>query len=100
MHLPYLYSRMSSQMRKNNLDTFHLRKYKFKKLNLPFSFKDFISEFVYFNFQDAKAFGWELPDLSSLKISWPALVEAVQNHVKSVNWVTRVMLRDKYVFYL
>ncbi|KAL1140450.1 hypothetical protein AAG570_000382, partial [Ranatra chinensis] len=49
---------------------------------------------------DAKAFGWEIPDPSSIKINWPHLVESVQNHVKSVNWVTRVMLRDKKVDYI
>jgi len=50
---------------------------------------------------DAKCFGWEtLPEKSEAKINWPTLVEVVQNHVKSVNWVTRVMLRDKKVEYV
>ena len=30
-------------------------------------------------------------------LSWSALRQAVQDHIKSVNWVTRVQLRDKYV---
>lgn len=35
-----------------------------------------------------------------MKNNWTALTEAVQNHVKSVNWVTRVDLRDKKVEYV
>uniref|UniRef100_T1GKJ8 FAD/NAD(P)-binding domain-containing protein n=1 Tax=Megaselia scalaris TaxID=36166 RepID=T1GKJ8_MEGSC len=31
---------------------------------------------------------------------WNKLVESVQNHIKSVNWVTRVDLRDKKVEYI
>lgn len=49
---------------------------------------------------DAKEFGWQLPDPATIKIDWSRLVEAVQNHVKSVNWVTRVELRDKKVEYI
>lgn len=49
---------------------------------------------------DAKEFGWEIPDPNTIKIDWSRLVEAVQNHVKSVNWTTRVMLRDKKVEYI
>ncbi|KAF5284339.1 hypothetical protein FQA39_LY04632 [Lamprigera yunnana] len=48
---------------------------------------------------DAKAYGWQL-DPSSIQNSWSALTEAVQNHIKSVNWVTRVELRDKKVEYI
>lgn len=46
------------------------------------------------------AYGWEIPSVDAIKPDWKALVQAVQNHVKSVNWVTRVDLRDKYVLYL
>lgn len=35
-----------------------------------------------------------------MKIDWEALKTAVQNHVKSVNWVTRVELRTKLVVFL
>lgn len=49
---------------------------------------------------DAKEFGWDLPDRDSIKIDWTKLVQAVQNHVRSVNWTTRVMLRDKKVEYI
>uniref|UniRef100_A0A1B6BXA1 thioredoxin-disulfide reductase (NADPH) n=1 Tax=Clastoptera arizonana TaxID=38151 RepID=A0A1B6BXA1_9HEMI len=49
---------------------------------------------------DAKAFGWNVPDRGSVHIDWSQLTTAVQNHVKSVNWVTRVMLRDKKVEYV
>jgi Pyruvate/2-oxoglutarate dehydrogenase complex, dihydrolipoamide dehydrogenase (E3) component, and related enzymes len=50
--------------------------------------------------QDAVAYGWEIPNVKSVQHNWANLREAVQNHVKSVNWVTRVMLRDKKVDYL
>jgi len=38
-----------------------------------------------------------LPEAVAIKHDWQVLREAVQNHIKSVNWVTRVQLRDKYV---
>lgn len=44
---------------------------------------------------DARSYGWQLPDAENIKHEWGALKEAVQNHIKSVNWVTRVELRDK-----
>ncbi|KYN01382.1 PREDICTED: thioredoxin reductase 1, mitochondrial isoform X2 [Cyphomyrmex costatus] len=47
---------------------------------------------------EAATFGWQL-DPKSVKIDWEALRTAVQNHVKSVNWVTRVELRTKKVNY-
>lgn len=43
---------------------------------------------------DAAAYGWSV-DPAAVKIDWQKLRESVQNHVKSVNWVTRVDLRDK-----
>uniref|UniRef100_A0A336MJC3 thioredoxin-disulfide reductase (NADPH) n=1 Tax=Culicoides sonorensis TaxID=179676 RepID=A0A336MJC3_CULSO len=49
---------------------------------------------------DAKAYGWEIPQPENVKSVWENLVQAVQNHVKSVNWVTRVDLRDKKVEYI
>ncbi|KAF5287803.1 hypothetical protein FQR65_LT12171 [Abscondita terminalis] len=48
---------------------------------------------------DAKAYGWQV-DPDSIKNDWATLTEAVQNHIKSVNWVTRVELRDKKVEYI
>ncbi|KAG5885195.1 hypothetical protein JTB14_012220 [Gonioctena quinquepunctata] len=47
---------------------------------------------------DAKTYGWQLPE--NISHSWEALKDAVQGHVKSVNWVTRVELRDKNVEYI
>lgn len=38
--------------------------------------------------------------MKEIKINWPALTENVQNHIKSVNWVTRVDLRDKKIEYI
>ncbi|XP_022907769.1 thioredoxin reductase 2, mitochondrial isoform X2 [Onthophagus taurus] len=49
---------------------------------------------------DAQKYGWELPEASTIKHNWESLREAVQNHIKSVNWVTRVELRDKKVEYI
>jgi pyruvate/2-oxoglutarate dehydrogenase complex dihydrolipoamide dehydrogenase (E3) component len=45
--------------------------------------------------EDAKSYGWQFPDQENIRHDWTSLKEAVQNHVKSVNWVTRVELRDK-----
>ncbi|KAG5326456.1 TRXR1 reductase, partial [Acromyrmex heyeri] len=47
---------------------------------------------------EAATFGWQL-DPKSVKIDWEALRTAVQNHIKSVNWVTRVELRTKKIEY-
>ncbi|KAK2576250.1 hypothetical protein KPH14_005617 [Odynerus spinipes] len=49
---------------------------------------------------EAKSFGWELPDTKTITNNWEALRSAVQNHVKSVNWVTRVELRTKKIDYV
>lgn len=49
---------------------------------------------------EAVSFGWQLPDPKTITIDWVALKTAVQNHVKSVNWVTRVELRNKKVEYI
>ncbi|XP_051169808.1 thioredoxin reductase 1, mitochondrial isoform X3 [Leptopilina boulardi] len=49
---------------------------------------------------ESVAFGWQLPDPKTITIDWDALKNAVQNHVKSVNWVTRVELRNKNVEYI
>ncbi|XP_049830345.1 thioredoxin reductase 2, mitochondrial isoform X1 [Schistocerca gregaria] len=44
---------------------------------------------------DAKFYGWEVPELKDVKHNWEVLRNAVQDHIKSVNWVTRVQLREK-----
>jgi thioredoxin/glutathione reductase (selenoprotein) len=49
---------------------------------------------------DAQAYGWQIDNPSAIKNNWEKLVESVQNHIKSVNWVTRVDLRDKKVEYI
>lgn len=41
---------------------------------------------------EAAAYGWQV---TPGKIDWSALTQSVENHIKSVNWVTRVDLRDK-----
>ncbi|XP_068159545.1 thioredoxin reductase 1, mitochondrial isoform X1 [Drosophila tropicalis] len=47
---------------------------------------------------EAAAYGWNVDD--KIKPDWSKLVSSVQNHIKSVNWVTRVDLRDKKVEYI
>lgn len=49
---------------------------------------------------EATAFGWLIPEPGNIKNNWESLRSAVQNHVKSVNWVTRVELRNKNVEYI
>jgi len=49
---------------------------------------------------DAVSYGWEVPPKEEIKHNWETLRTAVQNHIKSVNWVTRVDLRDKKVEYI
>lgn len=49
---------------------------------------------------DAKSYGWQFPQAENITHSWDGLREAVQAHIKSVNWVTRVELRDKKVEYI
>ncbi|KAH8360600.1 hypothetical protein KR200_009930 [Drosophila serrata] len=48
---------------------------------------------------EAVAYGWNVDD-RNLRPDWRKLVRSVQNHIKSVNWVTRVDLRDKKVEYV
>ncbi|XP_050309805.1 thioredoxin reductase 1, mitochondrial-like [Anthonomus grandis grandis] len=47
---------------------------------------------------DAKSFGWNVG--TGFKHDWESLRNAIQAHIKSVNWVTRVELRDKNVKYI
>ncbi|XP_004518826.1 thioredoxin reductase 1, mitochondrial isoform X2 [Ceratitis capitata] len=49
---------------------------------------------------ESVAYGWQIPEPEKIKPDWSKLVQAVQNHIKSVNWVTRVDLRDKKVEYI
>ncbi|KAJ8981664.1 hypothetical protein NQ317_017284 [Molorchus minor] len=49
---------------------------------------------------DAKSYGWQFPQAENIRHDWDTLKDAVQAHIKSVNWVTRVELRDKKVEYI
>lgn len=49
---------------------------------------------------EAKSFGWQIEDPNAIANDWESLKNAVQNHVKSVNWTTRVDLRNKKVQYI
>ncbi|RXN30805.1 thioredoxin reductase mitochondrial [Labeo rohita] len=48
--------------------------------------------------KDARKYGWQIPE--SLSHDWSAMADAIQNHVKSLNWGHRVQLQDKKVKYL
>ncbi|XP_050084512.1 thioredoxin reductase 1, mitochondrial-like [Anopheles aquasalis] len=49
---------------------------------------------------DAQPYGWQFADPASVRHEWTKLTESVQNHIKSVNWVTRVDLREQRVEYI
>lgn len=44
---------------------------------------------------EAQAYGWKIENPEAVQMDWSRITEAVSNHIKSVNWVTRVDLRDK-----
>ncbi|XP_068616737.1 thioredoxin reductase 2, tandem duplicate 2 [Brachionichthys hirsutus] len=48
--------------------------------------------------KDAKKYGWNIP--GPVCHDWATMAEAVQNHVRSLNWGHRVQLQDKKVEYL
>ncbi|XP_007557004.1 thioredoxin reductase 2, tandem duplicate 2 [Poecilia formosa] len=48
--------------------------------------------------KDAKKYGWQMPE--TLRHDWAIMAEAVQNHVRSLNWGHRVQLQDRKVKYL
>ncbi|XP_077600329.1 thioredoxin reductase 2, mitochondrial-like [Stigmatopora nigra] len=48
--------------------------------------------------KDARKYGWQLS--GTFSHDWLTMAEAVQNHVRSLNWGHRVQLQDKKVKYL
>ncbi|KAL7839971.1 hypothetical protein SRHO_G00266290 [Serrasalmus rhombeus] len=48
--------------------------------------------------KDAKKYGWKIPE--PVSHDWATMSQAVQNHVKSLNWGHRVQLQDRKVKYL
>lgn len=46
---------------------------------------------------DAQSYGWNVPQ--NVHHSWELLCDAVQKHIKSLNWGHRVQLKDKSVDY-
>ncbi|KAL6055650.1 Thioredoxin reductase 1, cytoplasmic [Balamuthia mandrillaris] len=48
---------------------------------------------------DAKEYGWEYGEITPTH-NWNKMVEAVQDHIGSINWGYRVELREKTVTYL
>ncbi|KAM9822574.1 thioredoxin reductase 2, tandem duplicate 2 [Syngnathus typhle] len=48
--------------------------------------------------KDAKKYGWQIS--GPVSHDWITMAEAVQNHVRSLNWGHRVQLQDKKVKYL
>jgi len=49
--------------------------------------------------KDAESFGWDVKR-DQVNLQWSSLVEAVQNHIGSLNWGYRVALREKKVNYV
>lgn len=47
---------------------------------------------------DSKEFGWNIPE-KGVTHDWSKMVNAVQDHIGSLNWGYRVQLRDKKVTY-
>ncbi|XP_056233167.1 thioredoxin reductase 2, tandem duplicate 2 [Seriola aureovittata] len=48
--------------------------------------------------KDAKKYGWQIS--GPVSHDWATMAEAIQNHVRSLNWGHRVQLQDKKVKYL
>lgn len=48
--------------------------------------------------EDARLYGWEISE--EVTHSWAKMVDAIQNHIGSLNWGYRVALRDKGVKYI
>ncbi|XP_020329555.2 thioredoxin reductase 2, tandem duplicate 2 [Oncorhynchus kisutch] len=48
--------------------------------------------------KDAQKYGWQIT--GPISHDWSTMAEAVQNHVRSLNWGHRVQLQDKEVKYL
>ncbi|KAM4615715.1 thioredoxin reductase 2, tandem duplicate 2 [Polymixia lowei] len=48
--------------------------------------------------KDSKKYGWQIT--GPISHDWATMAEAVQNHVRSLNWGHRVQLQDKKVKYL
>jgi pyruvate/2-oxoglutarate dehydrogenase complex dihydrolipoamide dehydrogenase (E3) component len=49
--------------------------------------------------KDGRSYGWAVPEIK-VEHDWAKLVQAVQDHIGSLNWGYRVQLRDKKVAYL
>ncbi|CAH0551382.1 unnamed protein product [Brassicogethes aeneus] len=49
---------------------------------------------------EAKCYGWKLPASEHITHNWCVLTEAIQNQIKSVNWTTRVELKESKVDYI
>ncbi|PNJ83094.1 TXNRD1 isoform 5 [Pongo abelii] len=47
--------------------------------------------------QDSRNYGWKVEE--TVKHDWDRMIEAVQNHIGSLNWGYRVALREKKVVY-
>ncbi|CAL8082327.1 unnamed protein product [Calicophoron daubneyi] len=51
------------------------------------------------NLEDSASFGWDV-QVKSVKHDWGKMVGAIQDHIHSLNWGYRVVLRDNSVDYL
>ncbi|TEB20016.1 thioredoxin-disulfide reductase, partial [Perkinsus sp. BL_2016] len=50
--------------------------------------------------EDARAYGWALPEKAAISFDWGKLVSGVQDHIASLNFGYRVALKDAKVTYL
>ncbi|CAH1100490.1 unnamed protein product [Psylliodes chrysocephalus] len=49
---------------------------------------------------DAQYYGWEIPESKNISLNWETLRKAIHDHIKSVNWLIRVDLRDRKIEYI
>lgn len=52
-----------------------------------------------YGINDATHFGWQV-EQDAVKHDWPTLVQGIQDHIGSLNWGYRVVLREQSVDYL
>lgn len=49
---------------------------------------------------DAGEYGWQVPDSATIKHSWGALADNVQDYIRGTNWGYKNVLRDERVEYI
>jgi len=49
--------------------------------------------------EDSRAYGWNTPEVAARKHDWGAMVGAIQDHIRGLNWGYKVQLRSENVKY-